>query len=111
MIRVTKTEERLRTVVTIDGQLTADSVAVVENCCSHPEASQKPICLFLRDVTTVDQSGTILLRRLAARGIRLRANGIFTSYLVRNLESGNGAAKDSSADTKHLDPGAARRIP
>jgi hypothetical protein len=85
MIRVTKTEERSRTIVTIDGQLSGDSITVVETCCSQAEANRKPVCLFLRDVTTVDQAGTLLLRRLAAKGIRLLAHGLYTSYLVQTL--------------------------
>ena len=83
MIRVTKTEERSRTVVTIDGQLSGECVTLVETCCSQAESNQKPVYVFLRDVTTVDQAGTMLLRRLAAKGIRLLARGVYTSYLVQ----------------------------
>ena len=88
MIRVTKTEERSRRIITIDGQLSDISITMVENCCSHAEASQKPVHLFLRDITTVDQAGTILLRRLAGIGVHLLASGLITSYLVQTLGSG-----------------------
>ena len=67
MIRVTKTEEQSRTIITIDGQLSGDSVAVVEACCKQAQPNGKPVELFLRDVTTVDQTGQILLGRLAAK--------------------------------------------
>jgi hypothetical protein len=109
MIRVTKTEEPSRTVVAVDGQLSGESTTAVETCCSQAESSRKPVCLFLRDVTTVDQAGTILLRRLAAKGIRLLASGVSTSYLVQTLDSGDAAALASSARTEHLDPAATRR--
>ena len=109
MIRVTKTEERSRTVVTIDGQLSGECVPVIETCCSQAEAKRKPIYVFLRDVTTVDQAGTMLLRRLAAKGIRLLARGIYTSYLVQTVASGGAAAQVSSAGTRQLDPDALRR--
>lgn len=106
MIRVTKTEERSRTVVTIDGQLSRECVTVVETCCSQAEAKRKPIYVFLRDVTTVDQAGTMLLRRLAAKGIRLLARGVYTSYLVQTVASDGAAAPLSSPATRRLDPDA-----
>jgi hypothetical protein len=109
MIRVTKTEERSRTVVTIDGQLSCECVTVVETCCSQAESKRKPVYVFLRDVTTVDQAGTVLLRRLAAKGIRLLARGIYTSYLVQTLASRDPAAQFSSSLTRHPDPNAPRR--
>jgi len=87
MIRVTNTDERSCTVVTVDGQLSADSVAVVENCCNQAEANGKPVQLYLRDVTTVDQAGRNLLSRLAGKGISLAATGVYTSYLVQVLSS------------------------
>ena len=64
------------------------SVAVVEACCKQAKPNGKPIELFLRDVTTVDQTGQILLSRLAAKGVRLVARGVYTSYLVQSLPSG-----------------------
>ena len=87
MIRVTKTEEQSHTIVTIDGELSGDSIAVVEACCSQAKSNGKPIELFLRDITTVDQAGQMLLSRLAAKGVRLVARGVYTSYLVQSLTS------------------------
>jgi hypothetical protein len=110
MIRVAKTEERSGTVVTIDGELSGDSITVVETCCSQAEANRKPVSLFLRDVTTVDQAGTILLRRLAGRGVHLRAKGLYTSYLVQTLGGGDPAAQDFSAGAEPLSAEAIRRI-
>jgi hypothetical protein len=94
MIRVTKTEEQSRTIITIDGQLSGDSVAVVEACCKQAKPNGKPVELFLRDVTTVDQTGQILLSRLAAIGVRLVARGVYTSYLVQSLTSGKAVPDD-----------------
>lgn len=85
MIRVTKSEKRSRTIVTIDGQLSGDSISVVEICCDQANSSGKPVELFLRDVTTVDEDGRVLLSRLAGRGVRLVATGVYTSYLVQAL--------------------------
>lgn len=85
MIRVTKTEEQSGTIVTVDGQLSGDSIAVVETCCNQAKSNGKPVRLFLRDVATVDQAGQLLLSRLAAKGVRLLARGVYTSYLVQSL--------------------------
>lgn len=74
--------------VTIDGQLSGDSIAVVETCCNQAKSNGKPVQLFLRDVTTVDQAGQMLLSRLVAKGVRLIARGVYTSYLVQSLTSG-----------------------
>jgi hypothetical protein len=98
MIRVTKTEEQSRTIITIDGQLSGDSVAVVEGCCKQAKQNGRPVEIFLRDVTTVDQVGQILLSRLAAIGVRLVARGIYTSYLVQSLTAGKAVPDDPPAE-------------
>ena len=85
MIRITATEEALQTTLTIDGELSREHVAAVERCCREAESNGKPIQLFLRDVTTVDQAGQTLLRRLAATGVGLLGKGVYTSYLVQAL--------------------------
>jgi hypothetical protein len=87
MIRVTKTEERERTRITIDGQLSRDYIEAVEICCDQAISEGMPVDVFLRDVPTIDESGRALLSRLAANGIRLLAKGIYTSYIVRALMS------------------------
>jgi ABC-type transporter Mla MlaB component len=85
MFRASKVEEPSRTIVTIDGQLSCDTIAVVESCCDQAISAGKAVQLFLRDVSTVDQAGRALLGRLAARGVRLLASGVYTSCLVRAL--------------------------
>lgn len=85
MFRVSKAEEGSRTVVTIDGQLSGDSIEVVGNCCDEAVSTGKPVRLFLRDVSAVDQAGRALLSRLAAKGVQVIASGVYTSYLVRAL--------------------------
>lgn len=93
MLRVSRSEERLRTVVTLDGQFSRDSIEAVEACCDQAIAAGKPVDLFLRDVSMIDQAARALLRRLAASGVRLLASGVYTSHIVRMLKptkGGNG---------------------
>ncbi len=85
MIRVTKTEEHSHTIVTIDGQLGSDSIALVETCCNQAKSNGKPVRLFLRDVSMVDHAGQMLLSRLAAKGVVLAAKGVYTSYLIQSM--------------------------
>ena len=85
MIRVTTSAEGERTIITIDGKLSRDSIEVIEICCDRAILKGGPVDVFLRDVATIDQSGHALLSHLASRGFRLLANGIYTSYIVRTL--------------------------
>ena len=85
MFRVSRAEEPSHTIVTIDGQLSSDTIEVVESCCDQALSTGKAVRLFLRDVSSVDRAGRALLCRLAARGVRLLASGVYTSYLVRTV--------------------------
>jgi ABC-type transporter Mla MlaB component len=95
MFRVSRTEERSRTVITIDGQLSADSVEVIGTCCDQAQSADKPVHLFLRDVSSIDRAGRALLCRLAAKGVRLIASGVYTSYLIRRLGPAGTEAANS----------------
>lgn len=85
MFRITRAEGRSKTVLTVDGQLSDESITAVETCCNQAKSSGKPVQLYLRDVTSVDQAGQNLLSRLAAGGVSVAAAGVYTSYLVETL--------------------------
>ena len=89
MIRVTKTEEPSKTVVTIDGQLSGESIGLVETSCKEAESDGKPVYLFLRDVTAIDDAGGLLLRHLARNGVRVSGRGVYTSYVVEGWTTDN----------------------
>jgi hypothetical protein len=95
MFRVTKAEERSKTTITIDGHLSGESVATVETCCNQAGSDGKPVQLYLRDVTSVDQAGKNLLSRLAAKGVGLAAAGVYTSYLIQTLSCGESDSRNS----------------
>jgi hypothetical protein len=96
MIRVSKAEERSHTMVTIDGQLSADYIGVVETCCDQAMATGKPVHLLLRDVSTIDQAGRALLCRLAAKGVGLLAIGVYISNLVQSISPAGARALNFS---------------
>ena len=85
MFRVSKAQDPSRTIITVDGQLAGECIDVVEICCDQEISTGKPVHLLLRDLTTIDQAGRALLSRLAARGVRLLASGVYTSYIVHTL--------------------------
>ena len=91
MIHISKTEEPSRILLTVDGQLSGDSIDVVETSCTQARSGGKAVQLFLRDVTGVNQAGRMLLSRLVAKGIRLVACGVYTSYLVQEVTSTEAA--------------------
>ena len=83
----------METVLSIDGELKAECVAVVEECCSQALADGHPVCLFLRDVSTMDQAGQDFLGRVAAQGVRLQASGVYMSHLVKTLQQAVGKCR------------------
>src|SRR5471030_1256969 len=54
-------------------------------------AKGKAVELFLRDVSTIDAQGRTLLRGLARKGVRLRASGVYSSYVVGEIQSESAA--------------------
>jgi hypothetical protein len=100
MIRVTKSEEEERTAIIIDGRLSGDCIEVVETCCNQAVLEGKPVDVFLRDILTIDESGRAFLARLAAKGIRLRAAGMYTSHVVQDLVAASSSASSSPSPQK-----------
>ena len=85
MIRImTATEPKLIT-ITVDGELSGEYVDAVETCAAQAIAQRRPIRLFLREVSSIDESGRALLARLAAKGVRLRAAGAYCSYIAAKI--------------------------
>ena len=85
MIRImTATEPKLIT-ITVDGELSGEYVDAVENCVARAIAQRPRIRLFLRDVSSIDERGRALLARLVAKGVRLRAAGVYCSYIVAKI--------------------------
>ena len=85
MFRLDKKLGDRRTRLTFDGELSTECVESLERCCEEALKDGKPVDLSLRDVTGVDEAGEALLRRLAARGVCLFANGLYVSYLLDKI--------------------------
>lgn len=85
MLRVTEEEGPARTIITVEGQLSSEYVALIESSCDKAQSKGKRVELFLRDVATIDAAGRTLLRRLGTKGVRLLGKGIYTSYVLQAL--------------------------
>ena len=95
MICVITADEAASTTITVDGKLSGDWVEPVETCCIQAISRGKPVCLYLRDVATIDERGRAMLRDLARKGVGLRASGVYSSYIVDAIQSSR-MAKGSS---------------
>ena len=84
VFRVDKELGEQRTRLTVSGEISSACIEVLETCCEQAIRDGKAVHLVL-DVTTIDESGRALLRRLAAEGVRLSAKGIYHSYLVDTI--------------------------
>jgi hypothetical protein len=73
MIWVMTTDEPASTTITVDGKLSGDFVDPVEVCCIQAISKPKPVWLYLRDVSLIDERGRALLRRLAEQGVGLKS--------------------------------------
>jgi len=91
MIRITQADEPVRTTIVLDGLLSRESVESVQTCCMEALSKGKPVRLHLREVAFIDEFGRTMLRRLAAEGIDLMANGIYSSYVVEEIQSARAA--------------------
>jgi hypothetical protein len=84
VFRVEKEFGEQRTRLTISGEISRACAELVESCCQQAISDGKAVDLVL-DVTTIDESGRALLRRLAAKGVSLAAKGVYHAYVVDTI--------------------------
>lgn len=97
MFRLDKKLDDRRTRLTFDGEISSECIDSLERCCEQALKDGKPVDLSLRDITGIDEAGEALLRRLAARGVCLFANGVYVSYLLDKIRA------SVNADNKDLE--------
>ena len=97
MIRVITADEAASTTVTVDGRLADDFVELVEVSCIQAISRLKPVLLYLRDVSLIDERGRALLRKLADQGVGLKASGVYSSYIVDEIQSPRMDARHTRA--------------
>ena len=87
MIRIMTVDELTSTTITVDGTLSGEGIEPVQTCCIEALSKGKPVRLHLRDVSAIDERGRAMLRYMAAQGVYLTANGIYSSYVVGDIQS------------------------
>lgn len=85
MIRVLTANGPNAITITVDGQLVRDGVEAVEASSRQAMGEGRPVRLYLRDVSHIDEGGRSLLSRLAGQGVHLSAAGVYSSYVVAEI--------------------------
>ena len=86
MIRIQPAKNPGGITIAIDGQLIGEYVAEIEASIRKSTEQYKAVELFLRNVSHIDQAGQELLSRLAAQGVELRAAGLYSSHVVKQVQ-------------------------
>ena len=87
MVRIMTADEQTSTTITVDGSLSGEGIEPVQTCCIQALSKGKPVRLHLRDVPAIDECGRTMLRHLSAEGVGLTAKGIYSSYVVDDIQS------------------------
>jgi hypothetical protein len=85
MLRITRKDYRDHILVSIEGHLAGDDVETAESMCTKVLSMNTRVTVFLKGVTEIDDNGHAFLKRLVMTKARLRALGIYSRYIVRNL--------------------------
>src|SRR5579863_1319177 len=86
MIRIQPAKNSGGITIAIDGQLIGEYVAEIEASIRKSTEQYKAVELFLRNVSHIDEAGQELLSRLAAQGVELRAAGLYSSHIVKQVQ-------------------------
>jgi hypothetical protein len=86
MIRIQTANDRRGTTIALDGQLVGEYVGEVEASIQKASEQRKNVHLFLRDVSHIDETGHSLLSRVAAQGVELSAAGLYSSYVISQIQ-------------------------
>ena len=86
MIRIQTANNPGGITIAIDGQLVGEYVEEVETSIRKAMEQHKDVHLFLRNVSHIDETGHSLLSRLAAQGVELSAAGLYSSYVVTEIQ-------------------------
>lgn len=86
MIRIQAVHKAGGIRIAIDGQLVGEYIGEVETSIRNAIEQHKEVHLFLRDVSHIDETGHSLLARWAAQGVELSATGLYSSYVVAQIQ-------------------------
>ena len=87
MIRISEIRKGSKQRLLVEGTLAGAWVEVLEKCWLEAQRSQngEPMRIDLSGVTWIDDKGRELLKRILQDGAELRAKGIMTRSVIREL--------------------------
>ena len=86
MIRIQAEPKPGGITIAIDGQLIGEYVNGVETTIREALEQHQDVHLFLRNISHIDETGHWLLARLAGQGVELSAAGLYSSYVVAEIQ-------------------------
>lgn len=85
MFRISRLENRTRTLLAFDGHIEARHFSAAEDACTEALARGQRVHVFLAGLEPIDEICRTLLCRLANRGVRLHASRVSMPRLSRVL--------------------------
>jgi ABC-type transporter Mla MlaB component len=100
MIRIQTANNQAGITIAIDGQLVGLDVEEVEASIQKASEQRKNVHLFLRDVSHIDETAHSLLSRLAAHGVELSAAGLYSSYVINQIQFALSCREGGESDSE-----------
>ena len=88
MLRIEVEEQGNSATIRLEGRLVGDWVRELGRCCEREMALLKrTLTIELVAVSSIDESGELLLRDMHLAGATLRAKGALSRYLVERIQA------------------------
>lgn len=86
MLKIAVSNTNPGTIFVLSGRLAGPWVDEVRNCWLKQKKHESTPChVDLREVTFIDEAGTMLLSQMSRGGVTIQASGCLTSAIVQNL--------------------------
>jgi len=86
LFRLEKGQDQGKTVITLEGELAGEYVAVVEGYMKNLLSGPAPLVVRLLDVNFIDPAGIHLLKGFVDHGVALQGSGVYTSFILSRLK-------------------------
>jgi hypothetical protein len=93
LFKLEKSQDKGKTVITVEGELAGEYVPVVEGYMKNLLAGPAPLVVRLLDINFIDQAGIDLLKCFVDRGVALQCSGVYTSFILSRLKKLSPACK------------------
>jgi ABC-type transporter Mla MlaB component len=98
VFRLNRVYKRNGIYLTIEGDLKAEFVHAIESACHESLTDGAAVTVIVKNVTEIDSDGFAFLRRLVMTKAQVRAIGIYSRYILRNIKTGGVASHTKFRD-------------